>query len=76
MLESELGGAREFVDEFKARLQERRAIRKSKERLMLRVKYCRRDGGGGLGSRCEACDCQGQLGCTTIKKVCHVQRSH
>ena len=24
MLESELGGAREFVDEFKARLQERR----------------------------------------------------
>jgi hypothetical protein len=28
MLESELGGAREFVDEFKARLQERRRNKK------------------------------------------------
>lgn len=44
-------------------------IRKGKGRLMQQVKHGQRDSGDGLGSKCEAGDCQGQLGRSAIKKV-------
>jgi hypothetical protein len=50
MPESEVGGAREFVDEFKVRLQERRGKKRDKARLTLQAGHSQRDSDSSLRS--------------------------